>query len=199
MGKVQRPKMLWYYTAIIDWMVANPGRPLKECAAHINRTPVTLSIIINSDMFKAALAQRKSDFQVQHDVGLIHKTVQVANASLDALLTVLEKKKDAVPIDSLREISNDAMSRLGYGTQKNAPGMMVQVNGSATIVTSVSQQDLEEARMALRQVQANNAIPAPAPMKTIDHVAPDPLDELLKEAGPVDEVEDADASASVPA
>jgi hypothetical protein len=199
MARPYRTKMLWYYSAIIDWMIANPGRPLSECAAHIQRTPSTLSIIINSDMFKAALAQRKAEFQMHHDVGLIQKTAQVANASLDALLLALDKKKDAVPLDTLREISNDALTRLGYGTQKSSPGMTVQVNGgNATIFTAVSEQDLQEARMALRQVQHNNSqIPQQPAMKTIEH---DPLDALLqppKEAGPVDEVEDADASASV--
>jgi hypothetical protein len=173
--------MLWYYDAIIDWMIANPGRPLRECAAHVGRTPTTLSIIINSDMFKAALAQRKADFRLIHDTGLVEKTTQLAHASLDALLEVLDKKRDKVPIDSLREISDSALSRLGYGIEKNNSGVQVHVNGQATIVAPVSQQDLEEARMALRMVQ-NNKVANPV----IEH---SPTPELMKGAEPVDEVE----------
>lgn len=157
---IQRRKMLWYYSAIIDWMIANPGRPLSECAAHVGKAQTTLSIIINSDMFKAALAQRKAEFQARHDFGLIEKTTRIAHASLDAILTTLDKKKDAVPLEMLNTISESALGRLGYSAKPlTAPGgVTVNVNApQQQVVLPVSGQDLAEARMALRQVQENRA------------------------------------------
>lgn len=171
----ERKYMRWYYFAIMDWMIANPGRPLRDCAAHIGRTPSTLSLIINSDMFKAAFEERKRQFQMQHDLGIIEKTTKVANASLDALLEAVEKKRDKIPIDVLNDIAESSLTRLGYGITPSQPSMQVNVNGQATIIAPVSMQDLEEARMAMRQVQANKgAVPLPPPPQA------DPLDRLLE-------------------
>lgn len=182
MAQLQRKKMLWYYTAIIDWMIANPGRPLSECAAHVGKAQSTLSIIINSDMFKAALAQRKAEFQARHDFGLIEKTTRIANAGLDAILMTLENKKDKVPLQELNTVTEGALARLGYGVKAQTPSVQVNVNGNGPtqVVLPVSAQDLAEARMALRQVQENTrSLPAPIqeprqveaeprPMKTIE-------------------------------
>jgi hypothetical protein len=164
--------MLWYYSAIIDWMVANPGRPLRECAQYIGRTQTTLSIIINSDMFKAALAQRKAEFQNMHDIGLIQKTTRVANAGLDAILDSLEKRRDKIPLADLNTVTEGALSRLGYGT-KPAAGVTVNVGTTTNVVLPVSSADLEVARMALRQVQANSAKALPA----AETVAPEQVQE----------------------
>lgn len=169
---VQRKRMLWYYSAIIDWMVANPGRPLRECAQYIGRTQTTLSIIINSDMFKAALAQRKAEFQNMHDIGLIQKTTRVANAGLDAILDSLEKRRDKIPLADLNTVTEGALSRLGYGT-KPAAGVTVNVGTTTNVVLPVSSADLEVARMALRQVQANSAKALPA----AETVAPEQVQE----------------------
>lgn len=166
MAQVQRKKMLWYYSAIIDWMVANPGRPLKECAEHVGRTQATLSVIINSDMFKAALAQRKASFQTHHDLGLIEKTTRVASAGLDAILDTLDKRRDKIPLADLNAVTDGALQRLGYGV-KPQPGVQVNVQnngGTANVVVPVSAQDLAEARMALRQVQQQSrSLPAARP------------------------------------
>jgi hypothetical protein len=178
--------MLWYYTAIIDWMIANPGRPLSECAKYVGRTQTTLSIIINSDMFKAALAQRKAEFQAQHDFSLIEKTTKVAHASLDAILTTLEKKKDAVPLDRLQQISDSALGRLGYGAKPLTQAVQVNnFNGPSQVFAPVSSNDLAEARMALRQFQESKSREAPAPAT----IAPDPLDLLLAPVEPPKEAE----------
>lgn len=196
----ERKHLRWYYFAIMDWMIANPGKPLRECAAHIGRTPSTLSIIINSDMFKAAFEERKRQFQMQHDLGIIEKTTKVANASLDALLEAVEKKRDKIPIDVLNDIAESSLTRLGYGITPNQPSMQVNVNGQATIIAPVSMQDLEEARMAMRQVQANKgAVPLPPPP-----LQADPIDQLLEltateaEPGQVESVEADDAPAPQP-
>lgn len=162
---VQRKKMMWYYSAIIDWMIANPGRPLRECAQYVGKTQTTLSIIINSDMFKAALAQRKEQFRQMHDIGLIEKTTKVANAGLDAILETLEKRRDKIPLADLNTVTDGALQRLGYGVKPNSqPGVQVNIGGNAQaqVVLPVSAQDLEEARMALRQVQSQAKHLAPA-------------------------------------
>lgn len=145
----------WYYDAIIDWMIANPGRPLYECASHVHKHPNTIYAIVKTDMFKAIYAQRREEFRLMHDIGIIEKTSRVAHASLDAMLSTLEKKKDAVPLGLLKDITDSALDRLGYGTKPTASGNSVTVNVSQqAIMAPVSASDLEEARRVLRQVQA---------------------------------------------
>jgi hypothetical protein len=178
--------MLWYYSRIIDWMIANPGRPLSECAQYIGRTQSTLSIIINSDMFKAALAQRKAEFQQAHDFGIIEKTAKIAHASLDAILETLDKKRSAVPINELREISESALKTLGYGTTAQAsPGVTLNFNegSKGQVVLPVSPQHLEEARMALRLAQSSRPQTPPASHSTHD---PEVVDVESREVEPLE-------------
>ena len=132
--------MLWYYDAIIDWMIANPGGRLADCAAYVGRSQTTLSIIINSDMFKAALEARKASFRAQHDLSIIEKTTKVAYASLDAILEHIEKKKDKVPLDQLKAVSDSALDRLGYGTKAapQLPGVTINATGNTTVNTSIN-------------------------------------------------------------
>lgn len=153
MAETGPKKMNWYYDSIIDWMLTNPGQPLSQCAAHVSKSQSWLSQIINTDMFKAALASRRESFNLQHDLQIIDKTQRIAQAGLDAILTTLETKKDKVPISELREVTDSALGRLGYGTKKEPAANTTNV--AVQVVVPVSQVDLEEARMALRQVQQN--------------------------------------------
>jgi hypothetical protein len=71
------------------------------------------------------------------------------------MLTVLEKKKDSVPIESLQRMSEMAFKNLGYGASANGAGVTVNVGAAqpATVNVAVSLSDLERAREALRRQQ----------------------------------------------
>lgn len=145
----------WYHSHIIEWMMANPAGKLEDCAKHVGKTPATLSAIIRSDMFQAALALRKKQLADRNDLVLSGKITEVAVKSLDTLLGVLEKKKDSLSPETLNEIACGALDRLGYSPKKEAapaPAVHVNVN-QQTIATPVSEQELNEARLALRQNQ----------------------------------------------
>lgn len=169
MAQVQRKRMLWWYSSIIDWMIANPGKTLTECAKHHNRSISTISVIVNSDAFKAALAQRKAQFQQTHDLGIIQKTTQIAHASLDSILDTLNTKKDKVPLPDLTKLADTALARLGYGVPQapQSPGVTVNVQNN-TVALPVSASDLEEARMALRTAQASR-------QRAVESTQPPPL------------------------
>ncbi len=178
-------QMRWYYSAIIDWMLANPGKPLSECAAHVHKSQAWLSTIINSDMFKAALAARKEAFQQQHDMLLLDRTAKVAAKSMDLILDVMEKKKDTVPIDVLAKIGDGALQRLGYGVKAAPAPVSVNVHqNNTTVAVPVTAEDLQAARMALRAAEQNRA-------------AVRALPPLLEGPGLVEEVDD--VAVSIPA
>lgn len=152
-----RTKMMFYFDQIIDYMIANPGAKPKEIGNFINRAPTTVSAIINSDMFKARLMARRSEWVKEHDFTIQQRTVAIAEKSMDLILEVLEKKRDQVPLGQLLEAQNSALERLGFGI-KQSPAAVVQVNqqnNSTTVVLppSVPASVIAEARMAVRQAQ----------------------------------------------
>ncbi len=158
-----RPKRFnWWYSAIIDWMVANPGRRLRDCAEHFDKSQAWLSTVINSDMFKAQLAARKESFQQVHDFGLIEKQTEVANLGFDILIDAMKKKRDAIPIDTLVKISDTAMQRLGYGVKPPVAAPSVQVNlMNQQVHAPVTAEALEAARNRVREVEQQRLLAPP--------------------------------------
>lgn len=175
-ARSQRTRMMWYFDNIIDFMIANPGCTNEDIGAYVRRAPTTISIIRNSDMFKAHYASRRQEFSQTHDFALIHKSTKVAEAALDAILTTLQNKKDTVPLARLESIAQTSLKTLGYGLP-SGPQTAVTVNnnnsGNKTVVlpSAVSSADLEEARMAIRQAEKN---------KLIEHQASPPQGPLLE-------------------
>lgn len=149
--------MLWY-DSIVDDMFANPGTTIKATAARLGRSPVTIGYIVNSDLFKARYAQRRDQFNEELDTRLIGKLAKVAELSLDLSLESLEKKRTAVPLPLLHEISDKALARLGYGPKPAGPAAVaVTVNNSNTsaaqVVVPVSPAALAAARDTLRTIE----------------------------------------------
>lgn len=158
-----RRRMPWYIESIIDLMLANPQARLQDIAAKIGKHPNTLSAIINTDMFKAAFSQRRQQFDMRYDAVLTDKTQKVADCTLDAILTVLEKKKDQIPLGQLLSINESAMKRLGYGVESPASTVVNVNQQNVQLPPTISRSDLEEARMAVRQVQQTKLLAAPEP------------------------------------
>lgn len=153
--------MLWY-DSIIDDILAHPGTKLNETAARLNKAPNTIYLIVGSDLFKARWAQRRAKFNDDLDLRLTGKIAKVAELALDATITTLEKKQDAVPLQQLKEISKDALDRLGYGPSTQAPqhpSVVIHNNpqANAAVANQVSGESLARAREAMRQLNDLNS------------------------------------------
>lgn len=149
----------WWYSAIADWMIRNPGGSMRECAAELNKAYATICFIASTDLFKDYLAQRKAEWQEGHDAALRSKLTRVAESSLDAILERVQKQGDKVPIDFLTEVATSSLDRLGFGPKKDPPSVNVQVNNlnQPVVLPSVSPLALEEARAAMRRVESQRA------------------------------------------
>lgn len=165
--KATRP-MRWWYESLADFMIAHPSATQSEIAKHFGRNDSTISLIIHSDAFRAYYRQRRNEFAQQLDDEVRGKLFKVAGTSLDNLLLALEKKKDAVPIESLHRTTDMALKNLGYGA---SPSNSTVVNSPTVVNVAVSVADLEAAREALRR----NQLARPAP-PLVDAEGP-PLDE----------------------
>jgi len=143
----------WYHTHIIDWMMANPNGKLSDCAAFVGKKLPTLSAIIRSDLFQAALEKRKREFSSTQDLIIKQKLTQVSVASLDMILDVIDKKKSSIPLETLNTVADGALKRLGYGLeQKPQPGVQVNIQNNSVAVP-VSASELDAARSLMRQHQ----------------------------------------------
>lgn len=145
----------WWYAAIADWMLDNPGGSMADCARSIGRGVSTVSMIASTDLFKAHLALRRKDHEARRDSATIEKLNKVASRSLDLVYDVLEKKRDQIPITQLAQIAEGALDRLGYGVK--AAGITVNNNiVQANVRLAVSSEELENARSAYRAIQEKN-------------------------------------------
>jgi hypothetical protein len=154
----QPTKAMFWYDSIIDFMLSHPGCSYKEIAADLGRHPVTIGLVVKSDLFKARYAQRKEHFNAELDARLTGKLAKVAEMSLDLTLESLEKKRTQVPLPLLHEMADTALSRLGYGPKASAnPSVQVNVSSGniSQVVAPVSAEALSAARQNLRIIEGS--------------------------------------------
>lgn len=167
----------WRYDAIIDWRLANPDRPEKECAVAMGYSHATLSMIVNSDAFKARWEQRRrTTSDIIHNA-IAEKTARAANLALDVTIEALEKKRGAIPFRELAEFTDKTLARLGYGVQPGGTAVQVNVNTNlppAEVRSRLTTEELREAQARLRGAQVeklpgSGSVPPPPPVR------PDPV------------------------
>lgn len=154
-GDLKRNKPTkWWHEYIVDDMLAFPTSTVKERAKRLDYSETYLSIIINSDMFKALYAERRKAYNERLDGSITQKTALAANKALDIVLETLEKKRDAIPFPALAEFTDRTLSRLGYGEKQSGTNVNVNVG----IQPAVTPEQLAEARKSLRAVEASRMI-----------------------------------------
>src|SRR3972149_9250915 len=79
----QHGRMRWWYDSIADWMISHPDQPMYECARALHKSPTTISLIVNSDVFKHYLAERRRHFAERHDENIIRTTTAIAEKAPD--------------------------------------------------------------------------------------------------------------------
>lgn len=140
----------------MDDMIAHPTDTLKVRAGRLNYSVPYLSIIINSDAFKALYEERRRDFTERLQNGISQKTAEAANKALDIVLETLEKKRDKLPFEALSEFTDRTLERLGYGVKPHSATPNVNVN--VGVSAQVTPEQLADARKALRAAEASRVI-----------------------------------------
>jgi hypothetical protein len=145
-----------WYDAIIDLLLLDPTLRQYEIAKKLNRAPVTISLVMNSDLFKARYEQRKAAHNAAIHSKLNGQMVQVADLGLQLILETMKSKRDKIPLETLVDTTTDTLDRLGFGVPKGqrdpVPGIGVQVNNTM-VVAPVSREVLESARAQLREIE----------------------------------------------
>jgi hypothetical protein len=153
----------WWHEIIVDDMLQYPRALLRERAARLKYSPEYLSLVMNTDMFKALYEERRAAFNARLDASIQQKAGQAANLALDLVIDSLEKKRDKIPFAELSEFTDRTLERLGYGVK---PSTNVNV-GVQLVAPPITKEELAKARGDLRAVEDSRqrvieAIPLPA-------------------------------------
>ena len=153
-------KLNWWYEDIINWMLINPGAKLGDAAEYFGKTQAWLSVVINSDIFKARLEERRKELNGELDDLLVYKMKRVANESFDALMErILSDDRDKIPIPQLLDIGTkvtDLLDPVGVKRGKgkgNRGDELPQQQVNVQVVVPVTQNALEEARGKIRLIE----------------------------------------------
>lgn len=146
-------RMRWWYESLADLMIANPKMTQNDLAAHFGRTATTISIIVNSDAFKAYMRQRRDEMSQMLDHSIRSKLMTLTDNTLDVMIDKIDKKKDTIPLQELNRTVENAFKALGYTSDR--PQVVVNNNPTSqtTVVVPVSLDDLQAAQQALRASQ----------------------------------------------
>lgn len=137
------------HSMIMNWMVLNPDRSLKECADHFNVTQPWLSTVIHSDVFQAEFQQKLQNIHNHCAQSIPDKLRVVADIALDRLADKVAKSEDA---DFILDAADKALHRMGYApaSARNGFGAAQGQTVNQTNVFMLSQDDLDQARNVMR-------------------------------------------------
>lgn len=145
------------HEALLNWLVVNPDKTLRQCADHFGYTPQWLSAILHSDLFQAALKEKQIAITSKIAMGLTEQLKNLAHVAVDKLGQAIEKSEDG---EFLLDATDKILHRLGYApaSARNPLGNVAtqQVQQNFYITAG----DLQEAR-ALMQEVSRPSLPAP--------------------------------------
>lgn len=153
----------WWHEAIIDDMLIFPLSTNKERGARLGYSEQAIMMLTNSDMFKAAYAERRADLSSRINDSIAMKMAAVADLGLTVMKESLETKRTAIPFRDLSAANDSMLQRLGYGAPMSAPSANVQVNVNGAPQSAVTPELLAQARAKLRANESMRALEAPSP------------------------------------
>lgn len=105
------------HEAIMNWMLANPGGTLVDCARHFGVSSSWLSLLKGSDLFKARFKEKQELIFTQLAADIPAKLTAIAEVGIDRLQDVVETSTDPRVI---LETTKMALSSLGFGKPASA-------------------------------------------------------------------------------
>ena len=125
---------------IMDTMLECPDITLRELGVATGYSVSYLSIMTNSDAFRARFAERKQEV-CRTSVDIPTRMRAIAAVAMEKLGEHVERSEDA---DFLRTTADMMLHRLGYAPQRVGGG--VTVNAAPQVQFVISRDDLAQAR-----------------------------------------------------
>jgi hypothetical protein len=149
------------HDAVMNWMLLNPHRNLRDCADELGYSQAWISQLIHSDIFQAQLKSRQEYIFIQVAQDIPVKLKGLADQAIEKVSQILERTEQP---EVVVDIFDKTLNRLGYGPAKAAPAPAPQTQVN---VFSVSKEDLAQARDAIQIQDA----------QTIEHEKPAPREQ----------------------
>lgn len=113
------------HEAILNWLVLNPHKSLRECADTMGFTQPWLSTVIHSDIFQMALRERQMNVANRVAASIPERLQAVADVALDKLA---EKVADSEDPDFILDAADKVLHRMGYApaSARNPAGSPAQ-------------------------------------------------------------------------
>jgi hypothetical protein len=156
-GRIEIKSVSHMHEAIMNWMLLNPGLPMKYCASEFGVTQAWLSTLKNSGLFKSRLAEKQSELDARvydHASDLESKLAGVAEMGVERLGEMIEQSKDP---KFVLDTTDKVLNRLGYGSKQGvAPKAGTIENQNNFYVTSSA--ELAQARDKMRRSREDKVI-----------------------------------------
>lgn len=151
----QIQKLNFTHERILDWLLQNPDKSMRECADTFGYTQAWLSTVVNSDAFQVQWKALSGNVHSRVVADVPARMQRIAEVALDKLADAVASSEDK---DFILETSDKILHRMGYAPKASgakANGVMV-VNNTFT----VSAGDLAEARGNFGRVEKEIDMPA---------------------------------------
>lgn len=128
---------------LMNWLILNPEKTLRECADHFGYTQSWVSQLIHSDIFQHALREKQERVAIRVAESIPEKLARAADVAVEKLSEHIEKSEDP---EFLLSATDKLLHRMGYAPQSarnpaGAPGVANQQNNFF-----ISAGDLTDAR-----------------------------------------------------
>lgn len=91
---VQVMQLTHRHESIMNWMLVNPEKSLRECADYHGVTQGWLSSLVHTDLFQLTLKERQVSIQAKIADSIPAKLRTVADVGLEKLTTMVEDSED---------------------------------------------------------------------------------------------------------
>lgn len=145
------------HESVINWLVLNPEKSLRECADHFGYTQPWLSTLIHSDIFQMALRERQIAVAARVTQSIPDRLRVCADLALEKLADHIEKSEDS---EFILDAADRTLHRMGFAPQsaRNPAGSPSQTQGGGvqnqTNVFVLGGDDLAEARRIMASAGA---------------------------------------------
>jgi hypothetical protein len=124
----QVAKLNHTHERILDWLVQNPEKSMRECADAFGYTQAWLSTVVHSDAFQVQLSKLNGDIHSRVAADIPARMAAITDIVLDKLANIVAETEDK---DFLLETGDKILARMGYGVRgnsNNTPAPQVQNN-----------------------------------------------------------------------
>jgi hypothetical protein len=148
------------HESLADYMLINPGCTLREMGAYFGYSGAWICTVINSDMFKAYMAQRRAEITSVVAEDLPSRLHAAAHLATERIIEVIEKSEDS---DTLIDAFDKVLHRYGYAPNAKGGAQSSLTVNQQNNVFYLSKEELADVRGKFVGAHSNRERVLPAP------------------------------------